>query len=491
MKRANLLLSTLPLVILIATLFAAVKWFGGDITSGPSQIALLIATLTTLLISTLYLKVPWSTIERAMIENLSQTGSAIFILLMIGAITASWMISGVVPTMIYYGLKVITPSLFLVVAFLLSGAVSVMSGSSWTTVGTIGVALLTAGEIIGFPSPWLAGAVISGAYLGDKISPLSDTTNLAASVAGVDLYLHIRYMLITTIPAFILTLIFFGTAGFLLPQQGGLEIDGQLQLLSTTFNISPALFLLPLATILLIVKKVPPFITLAISALLGAILALLVQPHLIAQIVPESLSKLEGALFSTLKILSSKTTIETGDVMLNKLLTTSGMSGMLDTVWIILMVVAFGGAMSASGMIATLTEKIVSFVKSGFSLVASTTLTTILFNIALSEQYISILIPGKMFSESYRKMGYKPQLLSRTLEDAGTVTSVLVPWNTCGVVQSTVLGVATLSYLPYCFFNIATPLLTLLVALFGYKIERLVPEEEIEENIEIKQQSDI
>lgn len=478
MKRANLPLSLLPLVLLIATLFAAVSWFGEDITSGPSQIALLIATITTVIISILYLKVPWINIEKAMLENLVQTGSAIFILLMIGALTASWMISGIVPTMIYYGLKIITPPLFLVIAFILSAAVSVMSGSSWTTVGTIGVALLTAGEIIGFPAPWLAGAVISGAYLGDKISPLSDTTNLAASIVGVDLYKHIRYMLITTVPALILTLIFFGVAGFALPQRGGLDIDEQLHLLSSTFNISPWLFLVPLTTLILIVKKVPPFITLAISAFLGAILASIVQPHLVAQIVPENISQGFSILFSTLKILSTKISIEVGDPMLNKLLSTSGMSGMLDTVWIILMVVAFGGAMSASGMISTLTEGLISFVKSGFSLVTSTALTTMLFNVILSEQYMSILIPGKMFSESYKKMGYKPELLSRTLEDAGTVTSVLVPWNTCGVVQSTVLGVATLTYLPYCFFNLVTPLLTILVALLGFKIDRPTAEEQ-------------
>lgn len=470
MKKPGLLISLIPVLALIAIIFAGVKMFGEDVTSGPSQIALIFSTVLASVIALSYLKVPWEKLEAGMMDHLVKTGPAIFILLMIGALTGSWMISGVVPAMIYYGLQIITPTLFLLVAFVLSGAVSTMAGSSWTTVGTIGVAMLSAGQILGFPAPWLAGAVISGAYFGDKISPLSDTTNLSASVAGVDLYTHIRYMLITTIPGFILSVIFFTIVGFVLPVNNVLNIENQLHIIEGTFNISPWLLLVPVFTISLIVKKVSPFITLFSSALLGAIVACLFQPDICAQIAPESFSKGGTYLYSSLKILSGSVSIETGDTMLNNLTSTRGMAGMLNTVWIILCVVTFGGVMEASGMIQTITEKMIGYIKSTVGLVSSTVFTAVFFNITLSDQYMAILLPGKMFSETYRKLGYEPRLLSRTLQDSATVTSVLVPWNTCAVVQASVLNVATLVYLPYCFFNLITPVLTIVVAAIGYKI---------------------
>lgn len=473
MKKPNLIISLTPVVVLIAIIFAGVRMFGEDVTSGPSQIALIFTAVLASIISISYLKVPWEKLEAGMMDHLTKTGPAVFILLMIGALTGSWMISGVVPSMIYYGLKIISPSVFLLVAFLLSGMVSVMAGSSWTTIGTIGVAMLSAGQILGFPAPWLAGAIISGAYFGDKISPLSDTTNLSASVAGVDLYEHVKYMLVTTIPGFILSVIFFTVVGFVLPVNNSLNVDQQLAIISSTFNISPWLLLVPVFTIGMIVKKVSPFITLFSSALLGAVVACLFQPQICEQISPDNMSKGATFLYSSLKMLSSEVTIETGDAMLNNLTSTSGMSGMLNTVWIILCVVTFGGVMEASGMIQTITEKMMSLMRNTVSLVGSTVGTTIFFNMTLSDQYMAILLPGKMFSETYRKLGYEPRLLSRTLQDSATVTSVLVPWNTCGVVQASVLNVATLAYLPYCFFNLITPVITIIVAATGYKIKRL------------------
>ena len=473
MKKPNLIISLTPVVVLIAIIFAGVRMFGEDVTSGPSQIALIFTAVLASIISISYLKVPWEKLEAGMMDHLTKTGPAVFILLMIGALTGSWMISGVVPAMIYYGLKIISPSVFLLVAFLLSGMVSVMAGSSWTTIGTIGVAMLSAGQILGFPAPWLAGAIISGAYFGDKISPLSDTTNLSASVAGVDLYEHVKYMLVTTIPGFILSVIFFTVVGFVLPVNNSLNVDQQLDMISATFNISPWLLLVPVFTIGMIVKKVSPFITLFSSALLGAVVACLFQPQICEQISPEGMSKGATFLYSSLKMLSSEVTIETGDAMLNNLTSTSGMSGMLNTVWIILCVVTFGGVMEASGMIQTITEKMMSLMRNTVSLVGSTVGTTIFFNMTLSDQYMAILLPGKMFSETYRKLGYEPRLLSLTLQDSATVTSVLVPWNTCGVVQASVLNVATLAYLPYCFFNLITPVITIIVAATGYKIKRL------------------
>lgn len=470
MKKPGIVLSLIPVLLLISIIFTGVRMFGEDITSGPSQIALLFTTVVASIISISYLKVPWQKLEDGMMDHLTKTGSAIFILLMIGALTGSWMISGVVPSMIYYGLKIISPSVFLSVAFVLSGMVSVMAGSSWTTIGTIGVAMLSAGQILGFSAPWLAGAIISGAYFGDKISPLSDTTNLSASVAGVDLYQHVRYMLITTVPGFVLSLIFFTVAGYLLPVSNTLNVEQQLSTISGVFNISTWLLLVPVFTIVLIIKKVSPFITLFLSALIGAIVACIAQPEICRELAPSNLSFTARSLYASLKMLSGSVTLDTGDEMLNALTSTKGMAGMLNTVWIILCVVTFGGVMEASGMIKTITEKMALLIRNTVSLVTSTTLTTIFFNMTLSDQYMAILLPGKMFSETYKKTGHEPRLLSRTLQDSATVTSVLVPWNTCGVVQSSVLNVATLAYLPYCFFNLITPLITILVAAFGYKI---------------------
>lgn len=472
MKKPGLALSLLPIIILVTMISVGVRLFGDEISAGTSQISLLLTTVITAIISLVVLKIPWSKIEDGMMNHLSKTGSAIFILLMIGALTGSWMISGVVPAMIYYGLKLIHPSVFLVVTFILTAVVSLMAGSSWTTVGTIGVAMLSAGQILGIPAPWLAGAIISGAYFGDKLSPLSDTTNLAAAVAGVDLYTHIKYMLITVTPAFLISLVIYAVAGFLMPISNSTDIAANLGSISSVFNISPFLLLVPALTIVLILKKVSPFITLFLSAVAGALVACLFQPELCRQIAGDGFSGGVVYLVASLKMMYGSVSIETGDAILNSLTATKGMAGMLNTVWLILCVVTFGGAMEASGMIQVITERMVRLVKNTFTLVGSTVATTIFCNITLSDQYMAILLPGKMFSETYKKMGYEPQLLSRTLEDSGTVTSVLVPWNTCGVAQSGVLGISTLAYLPYSFFNLLTPVMTLLVAATGYKIKR-------------------
>ena len=480
MKKPSFSVSIIPVLVLVLVIFTGVSIFGENITAGPSQIALLLATVLGALIAIMYLKVPWQKLEDGMLDHMSKTGSAIFILLLIGALTGSWMLSGVVPTIIYYGLKIIHPSVFLLVTFLLCGIVSVAAGSSWTTVGTIGVAMLSAGQILGIPSPWLAGAIISGAYFGDKMSPLSDTTNLSASVAEVDLYTHIKYMSITMIPALILTCIFFGVAGFILPVSSALDVEQQLAAITSTFNISPILFIVPAFTVVLIVKKVSPFITLFLSALLGAITACIAQPQVCAQICAES----EGFLryfTASVQMLSGSVSLETGDAMLNILTATNGMAGMLNTVWLILCVVTFGGVMEASGMIQAITQKMMGLMRNTVSLVSTTIGTTIFFNLTLSDQFMAILLPGKMFAETYKKMGYKPELLSRSLQDSATVTSVLVPWNTCGVVQSSVLHVSTLAYLPYCFFNLVTPIISIIVAAIGYKIRRIGKDDSIEQ----------
>lgn len=474
MKRPSLLLSLLPLLFLVTIIATTVPLFGDEITAGPAQIALLSSALLTALIAILFQKVPWERVESCMLDQLSKTGSALFILLMIGALTGSWMQSGVVPTMIYYGMKLIHPSVFLMIIFVLSSVVSLMAGSSWTTIGTIGVAMLTAGQILGFPAPWLAGAIISGAYVGDKVSPLSDTTNLCASVTGVSLYKHVKYQLYTAIPSFLLSLIFFGIAGFMIPTSSTFDISAQSLALQQTFHLSPWLLLVPTVTIFLIIKKISPFITLFLSAILGAVVAVLFQPELCRQMLQftQEASGVKQGLEASLRMLSGSVQIETGNELLNTLTATNGMGGMLNTVWLILCVVTFGGAMEASGMIQVITEKMANLMRNAVSLVGATVGTCLFCNLTLSDQYMSLVLPGKMFADTYKKNGYAPELLSRSLGDSGTVTSVLVPWNTCGVVQASVLHVATLSYLPYCFFNIITPFVTIIVAAIGYKIKR-------------------
>ncbi len=472
MKKPSLLLSLTPVFVLIIILFLGVKLFGDELTSGPSQLALIIASVVGALIAIFRLKITWDELENGILDNLSKTGSAIFILLMIGALTASWIQSGVVPTMVYYGLKIISPHIFMLVAFIITGLISIMAGSSWTTVGTIGVAMLSAGKILGIHEGWLAGAIISGAYFGDKVSPLSDTTNLSASVAGVDLYKHVKFLLITNIPLFIITAIFFGVAGFMIKTSNSLDIQEQCSQIAQIYNISPWLLLLPAFTIYLIYKKISPYLTLSISAIIGAVMVVIIQPQIAAQISAFAIGSWESFVYVPLKLLSSNVTVETGHQMLDGLVSTKGMSGMLNTIWLILCVVAFGGIMEGAGFISVITSKMLSYINSTVSLVGATMGSCIVCNIILSDQYISILIPGKMFNSIYKEEGYAPELLSRSLQDSATVTSVLIPWNTCAVVQTGVLGVPTLTYLPYCFFNIASPIVSLIFAAIGYKITK-------------------
>lgn len=487
MKKPSFALSLIPIVVLVVILVVGVYVFGDEITSGPSQIALISAAAVTCAIGVFVLKIPWEKFEESIGENLSKTGSAIFILLLIGSLTSAWMLSGVVPTMIYYGLILIHPKVFLLVAFLLCTIVSLLAGSSWTTVGTIGVAMLSAGTIIGIPVGWLAGAIISGAYLGDKVSPLSDTTNLSSSIAGVNLYTHVKYMTVTTIPAFIICVIVYTIVGFVIPVSSSIEIGAQMAAIKGTFNISLWLLLIPCATFFMIIKKIPPFLTLFFSALLGALVAFWAQPQIIAQFAPQADSSLHLFSFSVLKMLSTGITIETGDALMNTLTSTKGMEGMVNTVWIIICVISFGGALTASGMIQVITSKMIRYMKNATSLVASTVVTCIFCNIILADQYMSILLPGKMFADTYRKKGYAPELLSRTLEDSATVSSVLVPWNTCAVAQSSVLGVATMVYFPFAIFCFITPVIAILIAAFNFKIHR-IPTEEQSLDVSVEQQ---
>ncbi len=472
MKKPGLTLSIAPIALLIILLAACVMIFEDEVSAGPAQIALLIVSVVISLIAMFHLKVPWEKIEKAVAENICQTGPTILILLAIGALTATWMLSGIVPTMIYYGLQIINPKVFIAVTFVLCGMVSILAGSSWTTVGTIGVAMLAAGKIVGIPTGWMAGAIISGAYLGDKLSPLSDTVNLAATIAGTDLYTHVKYSLYTAVPAFVICLAVFLIVGFTVPTTGGLDMESQLEAISGAFNVSPLLLLIPVATFVMVVKKVPAFITLFLSALLAGVAGFWAQPQIADQITGGCTGG-EGLVKSLFTTMSMPVTISSGSELMDNLASTSGMYGMVNTIWLVLCIMTTGGALAASGMLDTITAQLMKVIRNGTSLITTTVCTCIVSNMILADQYMSILLPGKMFSETYRKMGYAPELLSRTLGDSGTVSSVLVPWNTCAVVQSTVLGVATLTYLPYSIFCFITPMIAIALVAFNVNIRKI------------------
>jgi len=473
------LVAIIPVVILIGLLAIVITLFGSDSLSGGSQIALLLGVATCVLISMTVYHCKWQVFERQMTKTIGDVSVTLLILLTVGMLAGSWMISGVVPTLIYYGVQVLSPRFFLVSACLICALVSLLSGSSWTTVATIGVALLGIGQALGVSQAWTAGAIISGAYFGDKMSPLSDTTILASSSVRVDIFEHIRYMVLTTTPSILITLVIFVVAGLGHGNDGGaLHVDQYTGGLAATFNISAWTLLVPLLTGILIARKVPSLMVLFISSILAGITAIILQPHILCQIADDTSLSTPAAIFKGLAITYyGSTAVQTGFDALNDLVSTGGMAGMLNTIWLILCAMCFGSVMVASGMIESITGVIIKWVRTRLSLVTSTVGTGIFLNLTTGDQFISIVLTADMFRDVYDKEGYEARLLSRTTEDAATVTSVLIPWNTCGMTQATVLGVPTLTYLPYCFFNLLSPLMSILVAAIGWKIKRHRPGE--------------
>ena len=467
------LLSLVPILVLVTLLFVTIHTFGSDALSGGSQVVLLTATAVCCLIAMGYSKVRWKAIELAMVNNISGVATALIILLIIGALSGSWMISGVVPTLIYYGMQIIHPSFFLASTCIICAIVSVMTGSSWTTIATIGIALLGIGQAQGFEDGWIAGAIISGAYFGDKISPLSDTTVLASSVTDTPLFKHIKYMMITTVPSMIITLPIFTIAGFAHEATATDQIAMYSASLRETFHISLWLLIVPVITGILIAKRIPSIITLFISATLAGIFALFFQPHLLQEISGLPVQDMQSQFKGLIMTFYGSTQVQTGNPDLNDLVSTRGMSGMMNTIWLIICAMCFGGAMTASGMLGSITSVFIRFMKRTVGLVASTVASGLFLNICTADQYISIILTGNMFKDIYQKKGYESRLLSRTTEDSVTVTSVLIPWNTCGMTQATILGVATFTYLPYCFFNLISPLMSITVAAIGFKIKRI------------------
>ena len=458
-------LALTPLVLLMAMLVFTIRAFDGDSLGGPSQIVMLAASAVCCVIGIWVGKVRWREFEKQIAKSISQVSSAMVILLFIGALGGAWMVSGVVPMMIYYGLDIIHPSVFLVSTCVISAVVSVMTGSSWTTIATIGVALMGIGKAQGFDEGWIAGSIISGAYFGDKISPLSDTTVLASSVCRVNLFAHIRYMMITTIPSFLIALSVFLVAGLSHTAVDNGHLAACQEAISGRFEMSAWLLVVPVATAVMIAKRLPALVTMFASMLLGVVFALLFQTEVVAEIA-------DGDLFrGAMRAVYGSTSIKTSNTMLDQLVATRGMEGMLSTVWLILCAMCFGATMTAGGMTAGITRLFIRFAHGRTSTVGSTVATGLVLNNTVADQYMGILLSCNVFREIYDKNGLEPRLLSRATEDSVTVTSVLVPWNTCGMTQSTVLGVATLTYLPYCFFNILSPLMSIIVAAMGYKVK--------------------
>ncbi len=472
-KEPTLFVALIPVIFLTAAISLNVFVFMDESLSGSNQMILLISSALAVLVC-LFHGHSWENLLQGVVKSMSSTIPAILILLMIGALAGTWLISGIVPAMIYYGLQIINPSVFLVSAAVICALVSLATGSSWSTVATIGIALLGIGRTMGIPEGLIGGAIISGAYFGDKISPLSDTTNLAAAVSGTELFTHVKYMLLTTIPSFTIALIIFFFLGFretkTLSQDDIILVQNSLKGL---FHISPWLFLVPALVIFLIVKKVPALPAIFIGTLSGALFALIFQPHLIHYLYEGNDEFAKKSYVVIMKAMYSSTSIPSENEMISNLLTTGGMKGMLNTIWLIISAMTFGGVMEAGGLLGRIIRSIISFAQNTASLIISTAGTCLFLNVTASDQYLSIVIPGRMFTEIYKTRGLQSKNLSRTLEDTGTVTSVLVPWNTCGATQSGVLGISTLVYLPFCFFNIFSPIMSIVFAVFNIRIARI------------------
>ena len=465
----------LPIIVLVILLAYNVYIYGDDATGGANQFALIFSGVVAA-ITGFSKKVTYDDMLEAVVDNVKSTGSAIFILLMVGALAGTWLISGIIPTMIYYGLQILNPTYFLIAALVISAIISLATGSSWTTTATIGIALMGIGKAMGLPLGMIAGAVLSGAYFGDKMSPLSDTTNLAPAMAGTDVFTHVKYMAYTTIPTFIITFIIFLILGFNYSNNSMEDTSSLITSINNTFNISPILFIVPIVVIGLIFKKAKPLTALFIGTLLAGIFAVIFQPEIVMKIAGVTEFSFSSAYKGVMNAMTGSVYIPSGNEILdqNELFSSGGMAGMLSTIWLILTAMFFGGIMQEIGALQKISDSLLRVANSTFGLFASTTATCIFFNGTASDQYLAIVVPGKMYQKAFEDKGLAPENLSRTLEDAGTVTSILFPWNTGGAYQSKTLGVSTYDYIFYAFFNLISPIMTLIYAYFNIKIRKLI-----------------
>ncbi|MBT6251755.1 MAG: Na+/H+ antiporter NhaC [Flavobacteriaceae bacterium] len=462
----------LPLLILIALLAINVLIYGDDALSGSNQFILLVGGAVAAVVGFAH-KIRYTEMLEKVADNLKSVTGAILILLFVGALAGTWLVGGIIPAMIYYGLQILHPTIFLPACVVICALISLATGSSWTTSATVGIALIGIGKALGVPVGMVAGAVLSGAYFGDKLSPLSDTTNLAPAMAGADLFTHIRYMTLTTVPSILVTLVVFIILGFGFSTSSTPDSQYLLQAIDKVFTIHGALFIVPAVVIYLIVKKTPPLVALFIGTLLGAVSALIFQQDLVQLLSGETTLSAVGAYRVVIDAITVSTEIQSTVPTLTDLFQSGGMEGMLGTIWLIICAMVFGGVMDAIGALAVISKALLAWANTTFTLFASTVASCLAINISASDQYLSIVVPGKMFEKAYKDRGLAPENLSRTLEDSGTVTSVLIPWNTCGAYQSGVLGVDVSQYFFFAIFNWISPFMTLLFAAMHIKIKRL------------------
>jgi len=472
-KSPTFLESIFPIIFLIVFLYINVSIFGEASLDGSNQIVLIVSASIASVIA-FKIGFSWNELQNGIVNSISSALPSIIILFLVGALAGSWMLSGIVPAMIYYGIQLLNPKIFLLASCIICIIVSLATGSSWTTSATIGIALIGIGKALGISEGLIAGSILSGAYFGDKMSPLSDTTNLAPAVAGSTLFSHIKYLSYTAFPSIIICLILFLFFG--LNNYNSFDSTNSILIsnsISEKFYLSPVLFLVPLVVVFLVYKKTKAIPSLFCGILLGVIFSLIFQPDLVREVSGNKDTGWVSLFIGIMKSLYGTISISTSNDMVNELLTSGGMFGMLSTIWLIFSAMIFGGVMEVSGFLKKIVSTILNSVTSTGSLVFSTAGTCVFFNLTASDQYLSIVVPGKMFAETYKKNGLDPVNLSRTLEDSGTVTSVLIPWNTCGAYHASVLNVSTLTYLPYCFFSILSPLMTIFFAYLKIKIKKL------------------
>lgn len=475
--KRDIFIALIPIVVLILQQVVIITLLGADALAGASQVALIASGGVAVAISILYYRTPWAKFEDAISASVHKVSSALIILLMIGALSSTWVLSGIVPYLIYLGVQAINPDFFLATACGICALVSLMMGSSWTTIATIGIALMGIGEALGMPRGMVAGAIISGAYFGDKISPMSETTVLASSLAGVPLFTHIRYMLVTTIPSIGLTLLIFLFLGFGKHTAVGADIELFRTVLAAHFHFTPWLLIVPLLTAIMIARKTPAQIVLFLSTLMAGLVAVVAQPEILSSVTGSTVSNARSIFLGLMQCIYGSTAYETGNTTIDALVATRGMSGMLNTIYLILSAMCFGGCLTASGMLGHLTRAFTSFVHHRTGIVSSTVASAIMLNTIVADQYLTIILTSSIFKASYDREGFEGRLLSRTVEDAGTVTSPIIPWNSCGMTQAAVLNTPTLTYLPFAFFNIISPLMSIAVAIIGFKIYKTVRQE--------------
>ena len=471
-RELNIWEALIPVIALVGMLAYNVFVFKDDAIRGSNQFILLMGGAVAAVVG-FFNKVSYKQMLAEVAENVKSTTGALLILLMVGALAGTWLISGIIPAMIYYGLQILNPTIFLGACVVISAIISIATGSSWTTAATVGIALVGIGDALGISLGMTAGAVLSGAYFGDKMSPLSDTTNLAPAMAGGELFSHIRYMTYTTVPTISITLLVFIIIGFNLETVGIADTGSILNSIDAAFNINGWLFIVPVVVIGMIVRKTPPLVALLVGTLLGGVFALIFQPEVVAGITGSEKLNFESGYKGILNAITVSTSVATDNPALNELFSARGMAGMLGTIWLIVCAMVFGGVMDGIGALSRITKSLLGLAKSTFGLFASTVGSCLALNVTASDQYLAIVVPGKMFSKAYEDRGLAPENLSRTLEDSGTVTSVLIPWNTCGAYHSGVLGVAVGEYFFYAIFNWLSPITTLFFAALGIKIKQL------------------